>query len=134
MALFAAAGEYDLMQDMMLLAVRHSSSLAAFQEYCTMRNEFRAIGPKPEAFEGQIGTAMLTQEEVNSYKPYTIPLNNVVVGLKAGLDEDVRLARTVTEQFGPATAKFFDVPLFVNLSFPSDDELSAMRQAPDVNR
>ena len=40
MGVFAAANEYDLMQDMMLLAVRHSSTLATFQEYCVMRNEF----------------------------------------------------------------------------------------------
>lgn len=130
MAVFAAANEYDLMQDVMLLAARHSSSLAAFQEYGSMRNEFRAIGPKPEAFDGQIGSAMLSQQEVNSYKPYTIPLNNIVVGLDCGLDEDVSLARTVAARVGPATAKFFKVAKFADLTFPSDDELATMRRAP----
>jgi hypothetical protein len=132
MAVFAAAGDYDLMQDMMLLAARHASSLASFQEYSTMRNAFREIGPKPEDFNGQIGGAMLTQQEIDSYKPYTIPLNNVAVGLESGLEEDVRLARTVAERFGPATAKYFNVEKFVNLSFPSEEELAAMRRAPDV--
>lgn len=132
MAVFAAASDYEFMQDMMLLAARHSSSLATFKEYCVMRNEFRAIEPKPEAFEGQIGSAMLSQQEIDSYKLYTIPLNNVVIGLKDGLDEDVRLARAVTEKFGPTTVKYFGVPKFVALSFPSDDELSAMRRAPKV--
>ena len=132
MGVFAAANEYDLMQDMMLLAVRHSSSLATFQEYCVMRNEFRAIGPKPADFDGQIGGGWLTPEEVDSFKPYTIPMNNVVVGLSAGLEEDVRLARTVAERFGPVTAKRFGVSKFADLTFPSDDELAAMRQAPDT--
>lgn len=84
-----------------------------------MRNDFRGIGPKPQAFEGQIGTAMLTKEEADSFKPYTIPLNNVAVQLDAGLDEDVRLARSVAEQFA-------------SLSFPCDEELAKMRKAPDT--
>lgn len=132
MGVFAAANEYDLMQDMMLLAVRHSSTLATFQEYCVMRNEFRAIGPKPADFDGQIGGGWLTPEEVDSFKPYTIPMNNVVVGLGAGLEEDVRLARTIAERFGPVTAKHFGVPKFADLTFPTDDELAAMRQAPNT--
>lgn len=132
MAVFAAANEYDFMQDMMLLAARHSSSLTAFKEYCVMRNEFRAIGPKPADFDGQIGGGWLTQEEVDSFKPYTIPMNNIVVGLDAGLDEDVRLARTVAERFGSVTAKHFKVAKFATLTFPTDEELTAMRQPPDT--
>lgn len=132
MAVFAAMNEYDFMQDMMLLAVRHSSSLSAFKEYCIMRNEFRAIGPKPQDFDGQIGGGWSTPEEVNSYKPYTIPMNNIVLGLDSGLDNDVRLARTIAERFGPVTAKYFKMVKFANLTFPSDDELAAMRQPPNT--
>lgn len=132
MAVFAAAGEYDFMQDMMLLAVRHSSSLASFQEYCRMRNDFREVGPKPQDFDGQIGGGWLTPEEVESYKPYTIPMNNVVVGLDRGLDEDLQLARSIADRFGPITAKLFKVEKFANLSFPSDDELAEMRKAPET--
>lgn len=131
MAVFAAAGEYDFMQDMMLLAVRHASSLATFQEYCKMRNEFRSVGPKPEAFEGQIGSITLTLEEVNGFKPYTIPLNNVALGLDAGLDEDVSLSRKVAARFGPVTKKYFKVEQFASLTFPTDEELAAMRLPPD---
>lgn len=133
MAVFAAAGEYDFMQDMMLLAVRHSSSLATFEEYCRMRNDFREIGPKPKDFDGQIGGLWLTPEEAESYKIYTIPMNNVVEGLAEGLDEDVRLARSVAENFGPKTAKMFDVERFADLSFPPDEELAEMHQAPDTS-
>lgn len=128
MAVFAAAKEYEFMQDMMLLAMRYSSSLSTFKEYCVMRNEFRAIGPKPQAFDGEIGRGWLTQEELDCYKPYTIPMNNVADGLGAGLDEDVRLARNVAERFGPVTAKHFEVAKFAELMFPSDDELAAMRR------
>lgn len=132
MGVFAAANEYDLMQDMMLLAVRHSSSLSTFKEYCVMRNELRAHWPKPEGFDGQIALGSLTQDEVNGLKIYTIPLNSVVVGLDAGLEEDGRLARTVAERFGPVTARYFEVERFANLTFPSDEELAAMRQAPNT--
>lgn len=132
MAIFAAAGEYDFMQEMMLLAVRHSSSLASFQEYCRMRNNFREIGPKPEDFDGQIGGGWLTPEEVDSYKPYTIPMNSVVIGLDQGLNDDVQLARSIAEKFGPITAQMFKVEKFANLSFPSDEELADMRKAPET--
>jgi hypothetical protein len=133
MGVFAAANENDFMQDMMLLAVRHSSSLATFQEYCTMRNDFRAIGPKPSDFDGQIGGGWLTAEEINSFKPYTIPMNNIVVGLNAGLDEDVRLARSVADKFGPVTARYFKVKQFVRLTFPTEEELGSKRQAPHTS-
>lgn len=133
MGVFAAANEYDLMQDMMLLAARHSSALATFQEYCKMRNEFRTIGPKPADFDGQIGGGWLTPEEVDGFKPYTIPMNNVVVGLDAGLDEDERLARKVAERFGPVTARHFNVEKFADLTFPPDEELAAMRLPPNPN-
>ena len=132
MGVFAAMNEYDFMQDIMLLAMRHSSSLSAFKEYCKMRSEFRAIGPKPQDFNGQIGGAWLTPEEAIKLKPYTIPMNNIVDGLDAGLDEDVRLARTIAERFGPVTARHFEMTKFANLSFPSDDELAAMRQPPSI--
>lgn len=69
MAVFAAANEYEFMQDMMLLAVRHSSSLATFQEYCVMRNEFRAIGPKPADFDGQIDGSRRRKWTVSSLTP-----------------------------------------------------------------
>lgn len=133
MGVFAAAKDYDFMQEMMLLAVRHSSSLATFQEFCAMRNDFRAIGPKPTDFDGQIGGGWLTPEEVNKFKPYTIPMNNIVVGLNAGLDKDVRLARTVAEKFGPVTARYFNVTQFATLTFPTEVELEAMRQAPNTS-
>lgn len=132
MDVFAAMNEHDFMQDMMLLAMRHSSSLSAFKEYCKLRNEFLAVGPKPQDFVGQIGGARLTPEEALKLKPYTIPMNNIVDGLEAGLDEDVRLARTITKRFGPVTAKHFKVTKFADLSFPSEDELAAMQQPPNI--
>ncbi len=132
MAVFAAAKEYDLMQDMMLLALRHSASLATFLEYCTMRNDFRAIGPKPVYFDGQIGGVTLSLEEVNSFKPYTIPMNNAAMGLHSGLDEDQKLARSVAERFGPATARYFGVEQFIDLAIPSEDEIAALMQGPVV--
>jgi hypothetical protein len=131
MAVFAAAGEHGLMQDMLLLANRHASSLASFQEYCRMRAEFRSIGPQPVEFNGQIGSTELTQEEVNRFKPYTIPMNNVALGLCAGLEKDVELARDVAERFGPATKRYFKVDNFASLAFPTDQELADMRQPPE---
>jgi hypothetical protein len=128
MGVLASAGEYDFMQDMMLLALRHASAISAFQSYCQMRNDFRSIGPKPQDFDGQIGGGYLNPEEINSYKPYTIPLNSLADGLSERLREDIKLARNVSERFGEATKKHFKVEKFMDLTFPSDDELSSMRK------
>lgn len=128
LAVFAAAKEADFMQDLMLLANRHSSNLATFQQYCTMRNHFCAIGPKPTYFDGEVGGRLLTQDEVNSYLRYTIPMNNLVDQLAISLDEDIRLARLVAERIGAITARYFRVTRFFSLTFPSDEALLAMRQ------
>ena len=132
MAVFAAAKEINFMQDMMLLAVRHSSSLFPSKDYRVMRNKLPAVEPKPTFFDGQIGGRWLTQEGSNSFKHYTIPMSNAAVGLEHRLDEDLRLARTVAGRFGPVTAKHFKVTHFANLKFPTDEELAAMRQAPNI--
>jgi len=71
-------------------------------------------------------------EYLANYKANQLPMNNVVVELDAGLEEDVRSARTVAERFGAVTAKHFKVAKFADLRFRSDDELAAMRQAPDT--
>lgn len=131
LAVFVAAKENELMEGMMLIAARHSATISAFNTYCEERNKFRDIAPAPERFDGELGSSRLTQQELNKLKPYTVPLNCIAVDLAAGLDEDVRVARSVAERFGPVTARYFDQPDFMPLDFPSDDELAAMRQPPD---
>ena len=75
---------------------------------------------------------MLTQEQVVALKSYTLPLNSIADGLVAGLEEDMRIARSVATKFGPITKKYFNVSKFVSLSFPSDEELAKMVEAPDT--
>lgn len=131
MAVFAAAGEYDYMQDMMLLALRHASSLETFRQYCQRRDEFGSVGPVPEVFEGAVGSAWLTQEQVNAFLPYTIPLNNIAIGLRDGLIADIQLARAVMARFDEITCKYFKVAKFVAFNTPDEAELAAMQRAPE---
>lgn len=131
MAIFAKAQEHDYMLDLMLLALRNATSLETFRQYCMMRKEFQAIGPKPVSFNGQIGSAWLTTEQVEGLKQYTIPLNNVADGLEAGLEKDVNLVRTVTERFDAITSRYFGVEKFMAFSLPSDDELAAKQVPPN---
>jgi len=121
------------MQDMMLLAIRHKSSVETFKEYMKMRADFRTIGPKPTGFNGQIGSTFLTQQEVEQYKPYTIPMNNLALGLEVGLDKDMALARQVVAKFGPVCQRYFNDHKFVSLTFPSDAELADMIAPPDTS-
>ena len=132
MAVFAAADEHEFMMDAILVAQRHASSLASFLAYCQQRQALLAIAPRPQNFVGQMGTAMLTQEQVDDLKSYTLPLNSIAAGLVTGLEEDMRIARSVATNFGPITKKYFNVSKFVSLSFPSDEELAKMVEAPDT--
>jgi hypothetical protein len=132
MAVFAAAKEHDFMQDALLLAQRHASSLASFQEYCKRREEFLVLAPRPEEYSGQLGSAMLTYDQILKMKPFTLPLNNIVAGLLTGLEEDLRLARKVSLAFGPIVKKRFADPNFTGLSFPSDEQLAAMILPPST--
>ncbi|WP_397604226.1 hypothetical protein [Sphingorhabdus sp.] len=131
MAIFAKAQELDYMHDLMLLALRNATSLETFRQYCIMRKEFQTIGPKPASFNGQIGSAWLTAEQVESLKQYTIPLNNVAEGLEAGLEKDVNLVRAVAERFDKITSKYFGLEKFMAISLPSDEELAAKQVPPD---
>lgn len=131
LAVFAAAKEYDFMQDMMLLAARNASSLESFRQYCIMRREFLAIGPKPTSFEGAIGSALLTAEQVEQYKPYTIPLNNIVRGLEEGVRKDYELATKVAGDFEKVTSTYFKVDKFLSFSIPGEAELEKSQQPPD---
>ena len=70
-------------------------------------------------------------EAAASYKLYTIPLNNIVIELDAGLDVDEKLAQSVSLEFGPITKRMFNVDRFASLTFPSDEELAEMRKPPD---
>jgi hypothetical protein len=130
MAVFAAANEADFVNDALLLARRHSSSHATFQEYMRQRAAFMAVAPKPEKFEeGGLGTAYLTTEQVLEMKPFTIPLNDLAMGLLEGLERDVKLAKSVALAYGPIVQRHFSNPSLKGLSFPSDEEL-AQRAAP----
>jgi len=130
MAAFAAVNEYDFMENIMLLARRHSSIISSFQIYCEMRSNFLARWPEPESYDGSVGSRQLTQQEEIRLKPYTMPLNNAVEGIVAGLDEDVQLARVVVEKFGPITQRYFNMTQFASLTFPTDEALAEMMRPP----
>lgn len=127
MAVFEAAKERDFMMDTMLLGQRHASSLASFQKYCELREELSAIMPTSDAFEGEMGSVMLTREQLLRLKPRTIMLNSLVIQLENGLEEDLRLARNVALAFGPIVQRYFNEPTFPGVSFPSDEDLTKMR-------
>lgn len=132
LGVFVAANEVDFVNKIILLAMRHSTSLAIFKKYCDLRNDFLAIMPHPADYDGPIGLGWLQSGEVNRFKPYTIPMNDLVKGLDDGLDEDVRFARTVVEKFEQVTAQYFKVDKFASLTFPTDDELATRRQPPNL--
>lgn len=128
MAVFVAANESSFMQDMMLLALRHASSLSTLNEYNSRRIEFQKNGPTPDFFEGRMGSSTLTREQFNQYQTYTIPLNDIALALSKGLEEDLKLARTVAEKFGPITKSYFKVEEFISIKLPTDEELEIKRK------
>jgi len=121
--LLARARQSDLMQDLLLLANKHSSAIVAWQDYCRRREEVAERAPKPTSFEGERGSTRLTAEQVNALKVYTIPLDNLALGLRAHLDEYVEFARKIAVALPEAYSSYFGIENVIDLSFPSDAEL-----------
>ena len=134
MAVFAKASERQFMMDAMLLAQRHSSTLASFKIYCDRREDFlETAAPNPVQFNGEVGSTIVSHQEMMLMMPKMIPLNNLVNGLNDGMEHDLRLARSVSVDFGKITKRYFADPKFIGLAFPSDDELAQLRAAASTN-
>lgn len=131
MAIFMAADEMEYLRDIMLLAQRHAAAIASFREYRVARDGLRPMLPAPEGFDGQMGTMLLSQQQVNALAPYTIPLDNVARDLAESLEEDLELARRVANDFGPILKRYFNEPKMPALSFPTDEKLAAMAAPPN---
>ena len=126
LSLFMAAREREFMLDLMLLALRHATSIAVMEEYCTRRERLMTLVPHPESFDGEIGKAMVSEEEIRKLLPYTVPLNSMVSQMASASQENLELARKIAQGIGPIVQKYFNDPTLGGLSFPSDVELSKM--------
>jgi hypothetical protein len=120
LAVFYAANERKFLMDLILLGRRHAASFSSFQTYCERREAFTAVAPTPTDFDGAIGGADLTREEVMRMRLYTIPMNMLAEGLAAGLEQDWDQAKNVAKQFGPIVQRYFDDPDFVALEVPEE--------------
>lgn len=120
--LIARTKQSQLMQDMLLLANRHAASLEAWRVYCERRDQLNERLPKPTHFEGDRGSATITEKELMELMPYTIPLNNLTLSLRVGLAEDAALAIKVMTELSPALADYFKAAQFVPMVPPTDEE------------
>lgn len=122
--LLARARHAGLMQDLLLLANRHSSSIVAWQDYCRRREDIADRAPKPTSFEGKRGSVVLTAEQVSTLKIYTIPLNNLALAMRAHLNEYVQFAQEIAAALPEAYSNYFKIENVIELAFPSDAELA----------
>lgn len=120
LAVFYAANERQFLMDLNLLGRRHLASFSTFQTYCERREAFTAVAPTPTDFEGAIGGAELTHDELMRMRLYTVPMNMLVEELAAGLEEDWELAKSVAKRFGPIVQRYFNDPGFVALQVPEE--------------
>lgn len=119
-AVFYAAGDRKFLHDLMLLDRRHASAFSSFQAYCERREAFIAVAPTPDAYDGSIGGADVTREQIMRLKMYTIPLNNILDALAPALEEDWKSAKDVARRFGPLVQTYFRDPNFVALEVPEE--------------
>ena len=120
LAIFYAAGEREFLADLMLMDRRHAAAFSAFLAYCERREAFVAVAPTPDKFDGAIGGADLSKEELMRLRLYTIPLNNILDALAPNLEEDWLAAKSVARRFGPIAQRYFNDPSFVRLEVPED--------------
>jgi len=90
--------EYDLMQQLMLFERRCSSAYANFKEFCDRRDALQSIMPTPVKWDGDIATTLMTEEQINHMKQYTIPLNTLILGLREHMAENWTQAETLAEE------------------------------------
>lgn len=99
LAVMFSAGESKLMQQMMLFQRRCASAYVSFATYCEKRSALEAMLPAPVGWQGNMGTMLLTAEQVNRFRPYTIPLNTLLLSLRDHLEEDWKLGLSLADQF-----------------------------------
>lgn len=127
--LLARANQSQLMQDLILLASKNSSVIISWQDYCKRREALAERAPTPTSFEGECGAVLLTEEQVNELKIFTIPLNNLALSFRKYLAEDIELAERIAKSLPAAYSAYFDVENFVTLDFPIDGDLPQERES-----
>jgi hypothetical protein len=112
LAVIFADKQYALMQSMMLLQRRTASSKLSFQGYSQRREELKALAPTPQAYSGSIGQTWISPEKLLELKRHTIPLNDLLLGLQAAVEEDWRLSREVIDSFTTLARRHLKMPGF----------------------
>lgn len=124
LAVFFADGEYEFMQKLVLLERRARSIIATFKSYCTRREDMRDKAPTPSEYEGSLGKTWITPEERARLMIYTIPLNDLIEGMEAHLDEDWRLIKEVIDGFNVIARRHLKMPGFT-IQFDDGAEATA---------
>jgi hypothetical protein len=114
LAVLVAAKEFDYLPQLMLAAARYATLVAGFRDYTERRR--RLLDEIPARMNGNVGTIILTEEEMARYAPRAVELEMQITDLRATAAKDRAAAAAVAEQFGPKIKKQLGLADFPRLS------------------
>jgi hypothetical protein len=101
------ASEYELVQDLVTLSMRHDALLDHLANFNRLRQEMRSL--MPNAVQLKAGSdalaSFLTPQEDSALLPRAMELESIATALKSYLEEDLSLAEKTLTAIGPAIRK-----------------------------
>ena len=119
LAVFAEAKEYVLLQDLMLLGLKHRSTSIAVDVYTKYRTEMRDIMSKKIGELGPKGAksfaSFFSKEELQQLQPRFAELESLIMDIRKALIEDIEFSKKIVFAIGPAGRKYFGEDKFPNV-------------------
>lgn len=110
------AKEFELVNDLIEISMRHQAFMEAISTYSRMRLELKNKVTIAST-DGNVLGAMLDDHELRQLQPYLIELETLISqALEMGRDLEAQTKRTVTK-VGPAARKFLADPHFPKIQY-----------------
>jgi hypothetical protein len=119
LAVFAEAREYELLQNLVLLGLKHRSVCEGVVAYTKYRTEMRDIMSKKIGILQPKGSksfaSFFNKEEQQQLQPRFAELDSLLLSIRDLLIEDIVFCRKIVLAIGPAGRKYFGEDKFPNV-------------------
>ena len=109
------AREFNLLSDVVELALKHTRLFEAFNAYSRLRSELKDMMPNNE-INGSVVGSNLTADEIRRLQPRFLELGSLIDSVVKLLPEYVSVSESVCSKIGPAAQKFFGDQKFPTLA------------------
>ncbi len=120
LAVLLAAKEFKYLTEVLLVAERYSTLVAAMQDYADRRRELTDM--IPARIENGVGTFILNQAEQERFGPRILELESMIEELRQTAAKDNEETIRVAGEFGEIARRQLGIADFPVLSVPGKDE------------